>query len=75
MRLLDVNLLVYATFSAMPRHAAARRWLDGLLRGREQVAFPRETLCGFVRLASNPRVFSSCPPRFLPSRAGHGVEP
>jgi toxin-antitoxin system PIN domain toxin len=61
-RLLDVNLLVYATFSAMPRHAAARRWLDGLLRGREQVAFPWETLCGFVRLASNPRVFSPCLP-------------
>ena len=60
MRLLDVNLLVYASFAAMPRHAAAKRWLDGLLRGREQVAFPWETLCGFVRLASNPRVFSPC---------------
>ena len=60
MRLLDVNLLVYATFSSMPRHAAAKRWLDGILRGKEQVAFPWETVCGFVRLASNPRVFSPC---------------
>lgn len=60
MRLLDVNLLVYATFSSMPRHAAAKRWLDGILRGKEQVAFPWETICGFVRLASNPRVFSPC---------------
>jgi hypothetical protein len=60
MRLLDVNLLVYATFSSMPRHAAAKRWLDGILRGREQVAFPWETVCGFVRIASNPRVFSPC---------------
>ena len=58
MRLLDVNLLVYATFASMPRHREAKRWLDGLLRGREQVAFPWKTLCGFVRLASNPRVFS-----------------
>ena len=39
MRLFDANLLVYATFSAMPRHAAAKRWLDGILRGREQAAF------------------------------------
>ena len=62
MRLLDVNLLVYATFSAMPRHREAKRWLDRLLRGREQVAFPWETLCGFVRIASNPRVFSPCLP-------------
>ena len=60
MRLLDVNLLVYATFATMPRHVAAKHWLDNLLRGREQVAFPWETLCGFVRLASNPRVFSPC---------------
>ena len=59
-RLLDVNLLVYATFSSMPRHAAAKRWLDGVMSGREQVAFPWETVCGFVRLASNPRVFSPC---------------
>ena len=34
MRLPDVNLLVYATFASMPRHAAAKRWLDRLLRGR-----------------------------------------
>ncbi len=60
MRLLDVNLLVYATFSSMPRHSVAKRWLDGILRGKEQVAFPWETVCGFVRLASNPRVFSPC---------------
>ena len=60
MRLLDVNLLVYATFSSMPRHAAAKRWLDDVMSGREQVAFPWETVCGFVRLASNPRVFSPC---------------
>ena len=60
MRVLDVNLLVYATFSSMPGHAAAKRWLDGILRGKEQVAFPWETVCGFVRLASNPRVFSPC---------------
>lgn len=60
MRLLDVNLLVYATFSTMPSHSAAKRWLDGVMRGDEQVAFPWETICGFVRLASNPRVFSPC---------------
>ena len=60
MRLLDVNLLVYATFSSMSRHAEAKRWLDAAMRGREQVAIPWETICGFVRLASNPRVFSPC---------------
>ena len=60
MRLLDVNLLVYATFSTMPSHSTAKRWLDGIMCGDEQVAFPWETVCGFVRIASNPRVFSPC---------------
>ena len=60
MRLLDVNLLVYATFDSMPLHAPAKQWLDARLSEREQVAFPWETICGFIRIASNPRIFSPC---------------
>ncbi len=62
MRLLDVNLLVYATFDSMPLHTAAKQWLDERLSEREQVAFPWETICGFVRIAANPRIFTPCLP-------------
>lgn len=63
MRLLDVNVLMYATFDAFPQHVAAKRWLDEKLSSpREQVAIPWETISGFVRLASNPKVLTPALP-------------
>jgi uncharacterized protein len=56
--LVDANLLVYAHVVSTERHAAARKWLDGRLNGSAQVALPWPSLLAFVRLVSNPRVFS-----------------
>ena len=56
MRMLDVNLLVYATFTIYPSHVRAREWLDACINGDARVAFPWETIMGFVRVASNPRI-------------------
>lgn len=59
MRLVDVNVLMYATFDAFPQHVQARKWLEKhLSSSSEKVAFPWETVTGFVRLASNPRILS-----------------
>ena len=58
MILVDVNLLLYAALRAFPQHAAARRWLDGAINAPERVGMPWPSLLGFVRIASNPRVFS-----------------
>lgn len=55
--LLDVNLLVFAKSAALPQHGAARQWFDETLTGAHRVGLPWETLCGFLRLVTNGRIF------------------
>ncbi|MCA1839573.1 MAG: type II toxin-antitoxin system VapC family toxin [Actinomycetota bacterium] len=57
MKLPDVNLLLYATDSSAPRHAAARRWLEEQLSGSETLALAWVVLLAFLRLGTNPSVF------------------
>ena len=57
MRLVDANILMYASFDAFPQHEKARRWLDGALNDDYvQLGIPWESITAFVRLASNPRI-------------------
>lgn len=56
--LLDANILLYAKFSDFPQHGAARQWLDERLRQPDPVAIPWVSLCAFVRIATNRRVFA-----------------
>lgn len=58
MRLLDLNILVYAIDESSPRHAPARNWLDQTLSGSDTVAFAWQVLIGFVRLSTRPAVFA-----------------
>ena len=58
MILLDANLLVYAYAESMAQHKKARAWMDGKLSGPNRVGLPWASLLAFVRLVSNPRVFS-----------------
>ena len=53
----DVNLLLYANFSSAPEHAAARRWLEHCLNGAEPIGIASPAIFGFIRLATNRRVF------------------
>ena len=53
----DVNLLIYAHFGALPEHAAARKWWEGLMNGAVPVGLTTPAVFGFVRLATNRRVF------------------
>lgn len=59
MKVLDVNLLLYAVNRDGPHHAAAKGWLEDLLSGDETVALPWAVLLGFLRLSTNPRVFAA----------------
>jgi len=59
-KLVDVNILLYATNDQYPNHSIARKWLDDHLNGEEPLALPWETLLGFVRIAANPRLFRPC---------------
>ena len=56
MRLVDVNLLIYASFPAFSEHAEARHWLDSQLNGADRVGLPWASLLGFLRIATNRRV-------------------
>ena len=58
MKLADVNLLVYAYDQGSPQHPRARDWLRERLSGGETFAFAWVVLLAFVRLVTNPRVFT-----------------
>lgn len=53
----DINLLLYATFASFEQHAAARAWFERILNGDQQLLLPGVTVFGFVRIATNPRIF------------------
>ncbi|HEY6424145.1 MAG TPA: TA system VapC family ribonuclease toxin [Pseudonocardiaceae bacterium] len=56
MKLLDVNLLIFATNEATARHARARRWFEEIMSGAETVALPWHSLIGFVRVTTRRAV-------------------
>jgi toxin-antitoxin system PIN domain toxin len=57
-KLVDANLLLYATDARSPRHAAARSWLERQLSGDEPIALAWVVLLAFVRLSTHPHVFA-----------------
>ena len=57
MILLDVNLLLYAQMDGTAEHERTKAWLDRQFEGGMRVGLPWHSLLGFVRLASNPRMF------------------
>ncbi len=58
----DANLLVYAHVSSYAQHEAAREWLEEQLANAPRVGLPWSSLLAFVRLVSNPRMFSEPEP-------------
>jgi toxin-antitoxin system PIN domain toxin len=57
-KIVDANLLLYATDARSPRHEAARAWLERQLSGGETFAFTWIVLLAFLRLSTNPHVFA-----------------
>lgn len=53
----DINLLLYAEIDGFPEHERARVWWEQALNGDEEVGIAAPALFGFLRLATNPRVF------------------
>jgi hypothetical protein len=53
----DVNLLVYAEIDAFPEHARARRWWEAALGATRPVGLTAVSVFGFLRIATNRRVF------------------
>ena len=53
----DVNVLVYAHREESPDHRRYATWLTALATGPEPFALSELAMHGFVRVATNPRIF------------------
>jgi hypothetical protein len=67
-KLVDLNLLLYAIDEEAPHHERARPWLEEALSGTEEVGFAWAVLLGFVRISTNPVVFER------PLRSGEALD-
>ena len=54
----DTHLLLYAEVSTFPAHSAARAWWEDVLSGTEEIGLAAVAFFGFIRLLTNPRIFS-----------------
>jgi hypothetical protein len=54
-KLLDVNLLIYAADEESRHHEPAVEWFEGTLSGNETVAFAWHALVGFLRITTGSR--------------------
>ena len=59
MKLADVQILFYAIDPTSRLHAAAARWLEDAINGREPVGLAWPTVHQFLRLGTNP-AFPGC---------------
>jgi len=57
MRLVDVNVLVYAFREDAPGHMEYRAWLEGVISSDEAYAVSDHVLAGFLRIVTHPRIF------------------
>ncbi len=69
MKVLDLNLLLYAVNRDAEPHRAAKAWLERTLSGDEAVALPWIVILGFLRLTTSRRVL----PRPLTPKQALGV--
>lgn len=58
MKLVDLNILIYAVNRDSPLHKPARQWWEGCLSGHENIGLAWAVILGFLRLTTNPRVMS-----------------
>jgi toxin-antitoxin system PIN domain toxin len=57
MKILDVNLLIYAVNRDSPLHSKAKTWLEQSLVAAEPLGFSWLVILAFVRLTTKPAIF------------------
>ena len=57
MKLIDLNILLYAVNKDAHHHDLIRRWWEDALAGDEPIGLCWPVLLGFLRLATNAKVF------------------
>ena len=56
MKIVDINLLIYAINKDAPHHFRAKKWLEDSLSGDEHLGFAWIVILGFLRIVTNGRV-------------------
>ena len=56
MIVVDVNLLLYAYDDKSTFHDRARSWIEQVFSDTAPVGLPWQTVCAFLRIATNPRL-------------------
>jgi toxin-antitoxin system PIN domain toxin len=56
-KLVDLNVLLYAVNRDSTHHDVIRRWWENAINGDEPVGLAWVVLLGFLRLSTHPRVF------------------
>jgi toxin-antitoxin system PIN domain toxin len=57
MKLIDVNILLYAVHRQAAQHEPIRRWWETTIAGDELIGLAWIVVLGFIRLATRPGVF------------------
>src|SRR5512139_2183181 len=57
MKLIDLNILLYAINENSTHHVAVRTWWEQALNGDEPLGLPWVVLLGFLRISTNPDIF------------------
>ena len=56
MKIVDINLLIYAINRDTPLHKKAKKWLETTFTGEESVGFAWVVILGFLRIVTNGRI-------------------
>lgn len=59
MKILDLNVLIYATDSTSAHHLVAHGWLDRAMSSTETIGIPTHVAVGYVRLTTSARVMTA----------------
>jgi uncharacterized protein len=58
-KIVDLNVLIYAVNQAALQHMQARQWWEAALSGNEPIGLPWIVILGFLRLTTSPKTFAS----------------
>ncbi len=56
MKIVDINLLIYAINKDTPHHSKAKRWIEDSLSSDEPFGFAWVVILGFLRIITNGRI-------------------
>lgn len=59
MKLVDLNVLLYASDETSSHHDCAKEWLDRVMSSTETIGIPTAVAVGFLRLTTSARVMAA----------------